>query len=45
MATRQAGSGICVQVARSGPLILLTATKDVDHNQAAVLIQYLHSAQ
>jgi uncharacterized protein YeaO (DUF488 family) len=32
-------------LARSGPLTLLTATKDIDHSQAAVLIQHLHSAQ
>ena len=33
------------ELARSGPLTLLTATKDIDHSQAAVLIQHLHSAQ
>jgi hypothetical protein len=32
-------------LARSGPLTLLTATKDIDHSQAAVLIEQLHSAQ
>ena len=33
------------ELARSGPLTLLTATKDIDHSQAAVLIQHLHSEQ
>ena len=33
------------ELARSGPLTLLTATKDIDHSQAAVLIEHLHSAQ
>jgi len=33
------------ELARSGPLTLLTATKDIDHSQAAVLIQHLHSAR
>jgi uncharacterized protein YeaO (DUF488 family) len=32
-------------LARSGPLTLLTATKDIDHSQAAVLIEHLHSAR
>jgi uncharacterized protein YeaO (DUF488 family) len=29
--------------ARSGPLTLLTATKDLDHSEAAVLVHLLHS--
>jgi uncharacterized protein YeaO (DUF488 family) len=33
------------ELARSGPLTLLTATKDIDHSQAAVLVEHLHSAR
>jgi uncharacterized protein YeaO (DUF488 family) len=29
------------EVTRSGDLVLLTATRDVDHSQAAVLAQWL----
>jgi uncharacterized protein YeaO (DUF488 family) len=29
--------------AQSGPLTLLTATKDLEHSEAAVLVQLLHS--
>jgi uncharacterized protein YeaO (DUF488 family) len=29
------------QLARSGPLTLLTATRDVDHSGAVVLLEYL----
>jgi uncharacterized protein YeaO (DUF488 family) len=43
MRTRRARRQLLL--ARSGPLTLLTATKDIDHSQAAVLIEHLHSAQ
>jgi uncharacterized protein YeaO (DUF488 family) len=42
---RQAAVQHLGELARSGPLTLLTATKDLDHSQAAVLIQHLHSAR
>jgi uncharacterized protein YeaO (DUF488 family) len=42
---RQAAVQHLLELARSGPLTLLTATKDIDHSQAAVLIQHLHSAR
>jgi uncharacterized protein YeaO (DUF488 family) len=42
---RQAAVQQLRALARSGPLTLLTATKDIDHSQAAVLIQHLRSAQ
>ncbi len=29
--------------ARSGPVTLLTATKDLEHSEAAVIVQLLHS--
>jgi uncharacterized protein YeaO (DUF488 family) len=32
------------ELARSGPLTLVTATRDVDHSQAAVLVEYLRDA-
>jgi uncharacterized protein YeaO (DUF488 family) len=42
---RQAAVQQLHALARSGPLTLLTATKDIDHSQAAVIIEHLHSAQ
>ena len=33
------------ELARSGPLTLLTATKDIEHSQAAVLVEYLRNAR
>jgi uncharacterized protein YeaO (DUF488 family) len=42
---RQAAVQHLRELARSGPLTLLTATRDIDHSQAAVLIQHLRSAQ
>jgi uncharacterized protein YeaO (DUF488 family) len=32
------------ELARSGRLTLLTATKDIEHSQAAVLVDHLHAA-
>jgi uncharacterized protein YeaO (DUF488 family) len=32
------------ELARSGPLTLVTATRDIDHSQAAVLVEHLRSA-
>ena len=42
---RQAAVQRLRELAGSGPLTLLTATKDIGHSQAAVLIQHLHGAQ
>jgi uncharacterized protein YeaO (DUF488 family) len=33
------------ELARSGPLTLLTATKDIWHSQAAVLVEHLRNAR
>jgi uncharacterized protein YeaO (DUF488 family) len=33
------------ELARSGPLTLLTATKDIEHSQAAVLVEHLRNAR
>jgi uncharacterized protein YeaO (DUF488 family) len=33
------------ELARSGPLTLLTATKDLEHSQAAVLLEHLRGAR
>jgi uncharacterized protein YeaO (DUF488 family) len=33
------------ELARSGPLTLLTATKDIEHSQAAVLVEHLRTAR
>ncbi len=41
---RQAALGRLRELARSGRLTLLTATRDVDHSQAAVLAEQLHGA-
>jgi uncharacterized protein YeaO (DUF488 family) len=41
---RQAAVQQLRALARSGPLTLLTATKDIGHSQAAVLIEHLRSA-
>jgi uncharacterized protein YeaO (DUF488 family) len=32
------------ELARSGPLTLVTATRDIDHSQAAVLVEHLRNA-
>jgi uncharacterized protein YeaO (DUF488 family) len=40
---RQAAVRHLRELARSGPLTLLTATKDVEHSQAAVLAEHLRS--
>ena len=42
---RQAAVQQLRALAQSGPLTLLTATKDIDHSHAAVLIEQLRSAQ
>ena len=41
---RQAALRSLRELARSGPLTLVTATRDVDHSQAAVLVEYLRTA-
>jgi uncharacterized protein YeaO (DUF488 family) len=33
------------ELARSGPLTLLTATKDIEHSQATVLVEHLRNAR
>jgi uncharacterized protein YeaO (DUF488 family) len=38
---RQAALGHLRELARSGRLTLLTATRDIDHSQAAVLVEHL----
>jgi uncharacterized protein YeaO (DUF488 family) len=40
---RQAALRHLRELARSGPLTLVTATRDVDHSQAAVLVEHLRS--
>jgi uncharacterized protein YeaO (DUF488 family) len=40
---RQAALGHLRELARSGPLTLVTATRDVDHSQAAVLVEQLRN--
>jgi uncharacterized protein YeaO (DUF488 family) len=42
---RQAAMHRLRELARSGPLTLLTATRDIDHSQAAVLADHLRSAR
>ena len=42
---RQAAVHHLRELARSGPLTVLTTTRNIDHSQAAVLIEHLHSAQ
>jgi uncharacterized protein YeaO (DUF488 family) len=42
---RQAAVHHLRELARSGPLTLLTATRNIDHSQAAALIEHLHSAR
>ena len=42
---RQAALRHLRELARSGPLTLLTATKDVEHSQAAVLVEHLRNAR
>ena len=42
---RQAAVHHLRELARSGPLTLLTATRDIDHSQAAVLVRHLHGAR
>lgn len=41
---RQAAVRHLRELARSGPLTLVTATRDVDHSQAAVLVEHLRNA-
>jgi uncharacterized protein YeaO (DUF488 family) len=41
---RQAAVQHLRELARSGPLTLVTATRDVDHSQAAVLAEHLSDA-
>jgi uncharacterized protein YeaO (DUF488 family) len=41
---RQAALRHLRELARSGPLTLVTATRDVDHSQAAVLAEHLRNA-
>jgi uncharacterized protein YeaO (DUF488 family) len=41
---RQAAVDHLRELARSGPLTLLTATKDLEHSQAAVLVEHLRKA-
>jgi uncharacterized protein YeaO (DUF488 family) len=41
---RQAAVRHLRELARSGPLTLVTATRDVDHSQAAVLVEHLRTA-
>ena len=43
MAERQAALRHLRDLARSGRLTLVTATKDIDHSQAAVLADHLRS--
>ena len=42
---RQAALRHLCELARSGPLTELTATKDIDHSQAAVLVEQLRNAR
>lgn len=42
---RQAAMHHLRELARSGPLTLVTATRDVDHSQAAVLAEQLRSGR
>jgi uncharacterized protein YeaO (DUF488 family) len=41
---RQAALRQLGELVRSGPLTLLTATRDIDHSQAAVLAEHLRDA-
>jgi uncharacterized protein YeaO (DUF488 family) len=41
---RQAAVRHLRELARSGPLTLVTATRDIDHSQAAVLAEHLRAA-
>ena len=41
---RQAAVRHLWELARSGPLTLVTATRDIDHSQAAVLVEHLRTA-
>jgi uncharacterized protein YeaO (DUF488 family) len=41
---RQAAVRHLLELARSGPVTLLTATRDTDHSQAAVLAEHLRDA-
>jgi uncharacterized protein YeaO (DUF488 family) len=41
---RQAAVRHLRELARSGPLTLVTATRDIDHSQAAVLVEHLRAA-
>jgi uncharacterized protein YeaO (DUF488 family) len=43
-AERQAAVRHLLELVRSGPLTLLTATRDVDHSQAALLAEHLRDA-
>ena len=42
---RQAAVRHLRELARSGPLTLVTATRDVEHSQAAVLVEQLRNAR
>jgi uncharacterized protein YeaO (DUF488 family) len=42
---RQAAVHHLRELARSGPLTLLTTTRNIDHSQAAALIEHLHNAR
>jgi uncharacterized protein YeaO (DUF488 family) len=42
---RQAAVQQLRELARSGPLTLLTTTRNIDHSQAAALIEHLHNTR
>ena len=42
---RQAALRHLRELARSGPLTLVTATRDIDHSQAAVLVEHLRTGR
>ena len=42
---RQAALRHLRELARSGPLTLVTATRDIDHSQAAVLVEHLRTGE
>ena len=42
---RQAAVHHLRELVRSGPLTVLTTTRNIDHSQAAALIEHLHSAR
>ena len=42
---RQAAIQHVRELARSGPLTVLTTTRNIDHSQAAALIEHLHNTR